>query len=158
MILAHIVWIPLPEPVGKGKITWSVLICLFRPYFLPESNEATGHRRRQILVDFYRSNRVRAAATWICVGITWLANLYSPLLLGKAGKNLSNGKYADASINVAAYGLFNIVGHMAGQAQGLIYLTVAQSAFVEISEEVFGHLHALSLDWHLQKKLGEVMR
>lgn len=111
MILVEIVWIPLPEPVRKGKLTWSVLICLFRPYFLPESNEAAGHRRRQTLVDFYRSNRVRAAATWTCVGITRLANLYSPLLLGKAGKNLSNGKYADASVNVAVYGLFNIVGH-----------------------------------------------
>ena len=43
------------------------------------------------------------------------------------------------------------------QGQSLIYLKVAQTAFVELSEVSFSHLHSLSLGWHLQKKLGEGM-
>lgn len=39
-----------------------------------------------------------------------------------------------------------------------MYLKVAQAAFIQLSETVFVHLHQLSLDWHLTKKLGEVMR
>lgn len=39
-----------------------------------------------------------------------------------------------------------------------MYLKVAQAAFVQLSEAAFGHLHSLSLDWHLRKKLGEVLR
>ena len=40
----------------------------------------------------------------------------------------------------------------------MVYLKVAQAAFVQLSETTFVHLHRLSLDWHLRKKLGEVMR
>jgi ABC-type transport system involved in Fe-S cluster assembly fused permease/ATPase subunit len=40
----------------------------------------------------------------------------------------------------------------------LVYLKVAQAAFVQLSEDSFKHLHSLSLDWHLIKKLGEVIR
>ena len=42
--------------------------------------------------------------------------------------------------------------------QSLFYLKVAQAAFVQLSEVSFYHLHSLSLDWHLRKKLGEVIR
>jgi ABC-type transport system involved in Fe-S cluster assembly fused permease/ATPase subunit len=42
--------------------------------------------------------------------------------------------------------------------QGLVYLKVAQAAFVQLSLAAFSHLHSLSLDWHLRKKLGEVIR
>ena len=49
-------------------------------------------------------------------------------------------------------------GSMFKEGQSLVYLRVAQAAFVQLSETTFVHLHRLSLDWHLQKKLGEVMR
>lgn len=39
-----------------------------------------------------------------------------------------------------------------------MYLRVGQAAFVQLSEVSFNHLHSLSLDWHLRKKLGEVIR
>jgi ATP-binding cassette, subfamily B, heavy metal transporter len=38
------------------------------------------------------------------------------------------------------------------------FAQVAQAAFVQLSETTFAHLHTLSLDWHLQKKLGVVIR
>lgn len=57
-----------------------------------------------------------------------------------------------------AYSLIQFFGAAFKEGQSLIYLKVAQAAFIQLSEVVFVHLHQLSLDWHLQKKLGEVMR
>ena len=44
------------------------------------------------------------------------------------------------------------------EGQSLVYLRVAQAAFVQLSKQTFNHLHELSLDWHLRKKLGDVLR
>ena len=35
---------------------------------------------------------------------------------------------------------------------------VGQAAFVDLSEDTFEHVHTLSLQWHLTKKLGAVVR
>ncbi len=43
------------------------------------------------------------------------------------------------------------------EAQGLVYLKVAQAAFVQLSLTAFSHLHSLLLDWHLRKKLGVLL-
>ena len=42
--------------------------------------------------------------------------------------------------------------------QRFLFYRVAQAAFVQISTESFCHLHNLSLDWHLKKQLGDVLR
>ena len=44
------------------------------------------------------------------------------------------------------------------QVQKIVYLGVKQHAFAEIATTTFRHLHSLSLDWHLQKKMGTVLR
>lgn len=33
-----------------------------------------------------------------------------------------------------------------------------QQAYIEIAEQSFAHLHTLSLQWHLKKKMGNVVR
>lgn len=35
---------------------------------------------------------------------------------------------------------------------------VKQQAYIEIAEQSFAHLHTLSLQWHLKKKMGNVVR
>lgn len=40
----------------------------------------------------------------------------------------------------------------------MVYIKVQQAAYIEIAENTFGHLHSLSLDWHLRKKMGNVVR
>jgi ABC-type transport system involved in Fe-S cluster assembly fused permease/ATPase subunit len=54
--------------------------------------------------------------------------------------------------------VIGFLGSTFREGQSLIYLKVAQAAFVQLSETTFVHLHTLSLDWHLSKKLGEVIR
>ena len=56
------------------------------------------------------------------------------------------------------YTLLQLAASTFKECQSLVYLKVAQAAFVQLSEDSFKHLHSLSLDWHLIKKLGEVIR
>jgi len=56
------------------------------------------------------------------------------------------------------YALIQFCGSTLKECQSLVYLRVAQAAYIQLSEASFNHLHSLSLDWHLRKKLGEVIR
>lgn len=78
--------------------------------------------------------------------------------LGKASTALAHQEYFKCAYLAASYATIQFLGSVFKEGQSLIYLKVAQAAFVQLSETTFVHLHRLSLDWHLQKKLGEVIR
>merc|ERR1719420_1204103 len=56
------------------------------------------------------------------------------------------------------YAFFIFMSKTLKEAQDLVYIKVQQAAYIEISETTFAHLHNLSLDWHLRKKMGNVIR
>ena len=37
-----------------------------------------------------------------------------------------------------------------------MYLRVKQTAFSQVAVMTFAHIHTLSLEWHLKKKMGQV--
>ena len=39
-----------------------------------------------------------------------------------------------------------------------MYLRVKQTAYSQIAGSTFKHLHSLSLEWHLKKKMGNTLR
>jgi ABC-type transport system involved in Fe-S cluster assembly fused permease/ATPase subunit len=81
-----------------------------------------------------------------------------PIYLGRATTALAQLDYTATIQNTVIYVTLNFAGSFFKECQSLVYLKVAQAAFVQLSEVSFRHLHSLSLDWHLKKKLGEVMR
>jgi ABC-type transport system involved in Fe-S cluster assembly fused permease/ATPase subunit len=103
-------------------------------------------------------NRFRAVATWFCVISSKACGLTGPLLLGWASTALAHQDYKGTIQYAIGYSVISWLGSTLKEGQSLVYLKVAQAAFVQLSETAFGHLHNLSLDWHLQKKLGEVLR
>ena len=103
-------------------------------------------------------NRVRAILTWFFVIFSKVANLYAPILLGNAATALAHEDYAGCVRYSIWYAVIGFVASTLKELQSLIYLKVAQAAFVQFSEATFAHLHALSLDWHLRKKLGATIR
>lgn len=103
-------------------------------------------------------NRVRAILTWVCVILSKAANLVAPLFLGWASTAITRQQYGEAIYYSIIYAIIGFAGSAFREGQSLIYLKVAQAAFVQLSEVAFSHLHSLSLDWHLKKKLGEVLR
>jgi len=119
--------------------TWNLLKVL-GPYFWPSG----------------LCNRIRALSTWLCVGVSKLSNIMAPLFLAQAVNHLRNGEVDyKALIFYAALGFTNVLFK---QLQNIIYLGVKQTAYAQISENTFMHLHCLSLEWHLKKKMGNVLR
>lgn len=131
----------------KQRLSSKAIFILLKPYFWPDGSYGSA---------FW--NRVRAISTWICVILSKVASLYSPLLLGWATTALAHEQYSMCIRYSCLYSLISFLGTTLKEGQSLVYLKVAQAAFVQLAEAAFGHLHSLSLDWHLRKKLGEVLR
>mmetsp|Transcript_21340 Transcript_21340/g.42805 ORF Transcript_21340/g.42805 Transcript_21340/m.42805 type:complete len:925 (-) Transcript_21340:114-2888(-) len=131
----------------KAKLNKRALLTILKPYFWPDATATSA-----------TMNRIRAITTWICVGFSKALSLTAPILLGRASTALTRGNYDDAIRYAIFYSLTQFASSTCKEMQSLVYLKVAQAAFVQLSEVSFNHLHSLSLDWHLRKKLGEVIR
>lgn len=103
-------------------------------------------------------NRVRSVSTFLCVAVAKACNLVGPLLLSKAATALAHAEYRRCATLAAYFGASQWAGKAAKEMQGLVYLRVAQAAFVQLSTRVFTHLHGLTMEWHLKKKVGDVLR
>jgi len=121
--------------------TWRVLLTL-KPYFWP----------RQLV------GKMSVLTTWFMVVVSKAANVLAPLYIAKATNSLADERIKDCMVNVAVYGTLLLVSKISKEAQSLVYLRVAQAAYSELAEDTFGHVHKLSLNWHLKKKMGEVVR
>jgi hypothetical protein len=148
-------FVPLPVtkdddealPAGRKTLSRAAMVTMLRPYVWPDETS-----------DSAIMNRVRAIMTWVCVILSKVCNLSSPLFLGWASTALAHEDYGKTIQYSVLYALIQYFGSAFKEGQSLIYLKVAQAAFVQLSETAFVHLHSLSLDWHLRKKLGEVLR
>jgi len=140
---------PVPKTKGEKKASLSkrAILVTLKPYFWPDATATSA-----------LTNRIRAAMTWVCVGSSKACSLTAPILLGRASTALSRADYASCVRYSCLYATLNFAGSFFKESQSLVYLKVAQAAFVQLSEVSFRHLHSLSLDWHLKKKLGEVLR
>ena len=136
---------PTPEP--KKELSRGAMIKMLKPYFWPDATS-----------DSAAMNRIRAMVTWVCVILSKVCNLASPLFLGWASTALAHEDYGKTIEYSILYAIIQFLGSTFKEGQSLVYLKVAQAAFVQLSEQSFTHLHSLSLDWHLKKKLGEVTR
>lgn len=131
----------------KARLNRKALATILKPYFWPDATATTA-----------TINRIRALTTWFCVAGSKACSLVAPIYLGKASTALTRGDYENAIRFCIYYSLIQLSSSTLKECQSLVYLRVAQAAFVQLSEASFSHLHALSLDWHLRKKLGEVIR
>ena len=132
---------------GRASLSGRAIMTLLKPYFWPDATDSSA-----------TVNRVRAILTWVCVILSKVCNLTSPIFLGWASTAITRQQYGAAVQYSCVYALIGFLGSTFKEGQSLIYLKVAQAAFVQLSEVAFAHIHSLSLDWHMQKKLGEVLR
>jgi ABC-type transport system involved in Fe-S cluster assembly fused permease/ATPase subunit len=131
----------------KAHLNRRAILLILKPYFWPSKTATTA-----------TVNRVRAIMTWVFVASGKACSLTAPIYLGRASTALSRFDYANCTRHAIIYCVLSFLSKFFSECQSLIYLKVAQAAFVELSEISFSHLHSLSLDWHLRKKLGEVLR
>ncbi|KAL3757872.1 hypothetical protein ACHAWU_002792 [Discostella pseudostelligera] len=131
----------------KLRLNRRALLTILKPYFWPQATATSA-----------TLNRIRAISTWVFVASSKACSLTAPIFLGKASTALTRGDYPNAIKYSCIYAVIQFSSTTLKEFQSLVYLHVAQAAFVELSEASFNHLHSLSLDWHLMKKLGEVIR
>jgi len=104
-----------------------------------------------------------------------LANIGVPLLMksivdglsgpstGSGQASTTAGQLAVAAIAVpmgliAAYGLLRLSSTLFNELRDIVFVKVAQRAMRRIALEVFHHLHALSLRFHLERQTGGLTR
>jgi hypothetical protein len=133
---------------AAGGLSIFTLVRLLRPYFWPSATSSNNAM----------SNRFRSIMTWVFVILSKTTSIMAPLYIGAASTALSTGNYDSAIRNSFLYVLLIVLTKIFKECQALVYLKVAQVAYVQLSTETFVHLHTLSLDWHLNKKLGDVLR
>eukprot|EP00980_Cylindrotheca_fusiformis_P020692 scaffold7738_cov133-Cylindrotheca_fusiformis.AAC.1 len=136
-----------PLPDSRKTLSRGAMITMLKPYVWPDETS-----------DSAVLNRFRASMTWVCVILSKICNLTSPLFLGWASTALAHEDYSKTIEYSILFSFIQFLGSAFKEGQSLLYLKVAQAAFVQLSETTFVHLHSLSLDWHLRKKLGEVIR
>lgn len=139
----------------SSALSFFQTVKVLKPYFWPTTGKP---------VEVFM-NRIRALTTWICVVLSKVCNIISPIYLARATNALSSAlRESSPEINaeiwwpLVEYAALVFLSRTLKEAQSLVYIKVQQAAYIEIADNTFAHLHGLSLDWHLRKKMGNVVR
>ena len=132
----------------KSKnLTIRELMLVLGPFFWP--NEGT---------DGAVLNRIRSTLTWVMVALSKTCSLIAPLYLSAGTNELTVGNYSRAATNIGIFCSLRFGSTFFKEAQSIVFLKVKQQAYIQLAETTFAHLHELSLNWHLTKKTGNVIR
>lgn len=123
------------------------LFQVLSPYFWPSGGS-----------DNVWVNRVRSSSTWLMVILSKLCSLTAPLFLSQATNALLQQHLSTATWNICFYSGLRLAASVCKEAQSMLYIKVKQQASIQLQVQVFTHLHNLSLQWHLSKKTGSVMK
>ena len=134
------------KPVSK-TLTFRELMLVLGPFFWP--NEGT---------DGALINRIRSTLTWVMVACSKTCSLVAPLYLSAGTNELTVGNYSRAATNIGIFCSLRFGSSFFKEAQSIVFLKVKQQAYIQLAETTFAHLHELSLNWHLTKKTGNVIR
>jgi len=105
--------------------------------------------------------RSRVLIALVLLVLAKVANVYVPILYKHAVDALGDGKAAAVAVPVAlivAYGLARVLAQALGETRDAIFAPVSQRAIRNLALEVFDHLHALSLRFHLERQTGGLSR
>lgn len=89
-----------------------------------------------------------------------LANIGVPLLMKEIVDSLDKSRavLVVPFVLLAAYGLLRLSSTFFGELRDIVFVKVTQRAMRRIALQVFRHLHALSLRFHLDRQTGGVTR
>ena len=138
--------------------------------YIPAGTDLAGKKSRtdwrviRDLLPYLLEYRGRVALAILCLVAAKFSNLGIPILL----KHLIDA--LDVNVNVAnvllvvplslivAYGLLRFSASMFAELREALFARVTQHAVRQIALQVFQHLHALSLRFHLSRQTGGVSR
>jgi len=122
-------------------------------------------RRREwrvlpMLVPYLWEYKARVAVALVFLVTAKLANVAVPLVLKEVVDSLTPAQ-AVLALPLAllvAYGALRLSTTLFAELRDLVFVRVTQRAIRRIALDVFRHLHALSLRFHLERQMGGVSR
>ncbi|TMW66004.1 hypothetical protein Poli38472_003769 [Pythium oligandrum] len=130
------------EKTQRPVSAWDMRVLLI-PYFWPRS----------------WGLRIRVIASFFFMFASRGCRILSPLFLKQATNALSQSHlthFPAFEIIMYCVALFGFA--FSKQIQTYIYMTVKQHAYQDVARTLFSHLHNLSMNYHLTKKTGKVLR
>ncbi|KQT41192.1 MULTISPECIES: ABC transporter ATP-binding protein/permease [unclassified Methylophilus] len=115
------------------------------------------------LLPYLRAYKARIFFTLLCLVIAKAANLGVPIMLKKLVDTMSINTPAKALLVVpvsliVGYGLLRLSASLFAELRELIFSKVTEQAVRQVGLQVFDHLHALSLRFHLSRQTGGMTR
>ena len=104
--------------------------------------------------------RARVIVALVLLVLAKLINVYVPILYKHAVDGLGE-KAQVMAVPVAmimAYGFARVLAQAFGEVRDAVFAPVSQRAIRNLALEVFDHLHALSLRFHLERQTGGLSR
>jgi len=145
--LTESVVISFPEDDDISRLSMRTFGALLKPYFWPNQTESAA-----------LTNRIRAYFVWGCVALGRLCNLASPLLLGQAATALTRENYVDVIKFSLIYCVLEFLGYSFNAIRSILNKKFDKASYVQLAETAFSHVCSLSLDWHRDKKIDQVVR
>ena len=142
------------------------LSCAFGANFAVTGAEANGSRTRlatRLLRLFWPRGepalKLRVVAALALVAAAKLLSAVAPFVYKRVIDSLSvDPVIAVPVMLILAYGLAQVAAQAAGHLRQLLFAKVAQRAIRLTMTEMFRHLHALSLRYHLDRRTGGLSR
>lgn len=105
--------------------------------------------------------RARVVVAMVLLVAAKVTNVYVPLLYKGAVDALSSTAAQAVAVPIVlilAYGAARVLAQAFGEIRDAIFAPVSQRAIRNLALEVFHHLHALSLRFHLERQTGGLSR
>ncbi len=137
---------PTPPPPGYAGRALRHLL----PYLWPRAPSAS-----------WLEMRLRVVVALVLLILAKLANVYVPLLYKEAVDIVSAETAAVIAVPVGllvAYGGLRVLSVAFGELRDAVFARVAQRAIRTVGLQVFRHMHALALRFHLDRQTGGLSR
>src|SRR5712691_2026552 len=105
--------------------------------------------------------RTRVVVALALLVLAKLVNVYVPILYKQTVDALGTTAAQAVAVPIVlilAYGAARVLAQAVGEIRDAIFSPVSQRAIRNLALEVFGHLHALSLRFHLERQTGGLSR
>ncbi|MDI1286490.1 MAG: ABC transporter ATP-binding protein/permease [Reyranella sp.] len=105
--------------------------------------------------------RSRVVVAMVLLVLAKVINVYVPILYKQAVDALGEPTAQAVAVPIAlivAYGAARVLAQAFGEVRDAIFAPVSQRAIRNLALEVFRHLHALSLRYHLERQTGGLSR
>src|SRR5882672_10916302 len=105
--------------------------------------------------------RTRVVIALVLLVLAKLVNVYVPILYKQTVDALGTTAAQAVAVPIVlilAYGAARVLAQAVGEIRDAVFAPVSQRAIRNLALEVFGHLHALSLRFHLERQTGGLSR